>query len=248
MNDLSSLFADEPEGPSHEVRYRQGQIVTFNQTTLQNTVMVGSTLLTDLPLLGVGEATLLVPGAVVGIHVVGDAVKQMYIAGRVVTPNTTDAANATALLNSQIYTNFVTSPSGDVCSSATYGDLANVGPQVNVPVGSSGRVLVIATAQIQWATGTGATVLGDGRFDVAFAGANVRTPNETVDPLVGVSTIQTFVNTGTNANIGVFSITTQAVFEGLNPGSTVITMKYRRSSSATVDPTFFRRTLTVFKL
>jgi hypothetical protein len=245
---LAPLFAADPAGPSLEMRFRQGTIVSFNQLTWQNTVSVGGTVMTDLPLYGVGETALLVPGAVVGIVVVGDATKSMYITGRIVKPNTADAFTVMGLLNSQIYTDYVTSAAGDVCSSTTYVDLANIGPRVTVPVGNAGRILVIASAQIQWATGFAATSIGDGRFDVEFAGANTRTPTEASDPLVGVASISTFTAAGTNANVGLFSVTTQALFTGLNSGDTVITMKYRKSATATIDTNFFRRTLTVFKL
>lgn len=247
-DDLAALFGPAPARPSQEVRFRQGTIVTFDPTTWENTVDVGGAVMANLPLLGVGEASLLVPGASVGILVAGDRSQTMFLLGRNVDPNTDDQRSASALLNSQIYTDFVTSPSGDVCTSATYVDLANVGPQVTVPVGASGRILVIATAQVQWATGFAAASLGDGRFDVAFAGANIRSPNETSDPLVGLATIQTNTSAGTNANVGQFSVTTQAVFSGLNVGATLITMKYRRAATVTIDTTFFRRTLTVFKL
>lgn len=245
---IAPLFGDDPAGPSLDMRFRQGVIVTFNQTTWDNTVNVGGTVMANLPLYGVGETALLVPGAVVGITVVGDASKSMYITGRIVKPNTDDAFGAMALLNSQIYTDFVSAPSGDTCSSNVYGDLATVGPRVMVPVGRSGRLLVMATAQIQWGTGFVASSFGDGRFDVEFTGANTRTPNETVDPLVGLIEVDVSTSAGTNSISVVASVTTQAVFRGLNAGDTIITMKYRRLASDTADPQFFRRTLTVFKL
>src|SRR6185295_18946140 len=245
-DDLAPLFAEPPEQPSQDWRFRQGVIVAFNQITLQNTVLVGGTRMTDLPLLGVGEATLLVPGAVVGIPSVGDSTKTMFIAGLVVTQNTADAASATALLNSQIYTDFVVT--GETCSSATYGDLATVGPRVTVPVGASGRILVVATAQIQWTGATLPNTQGDGRFDVEFTGANTRTHDEAVDPLVGILDLVVATTAGNNGTFMAVSTTTQAVFGSLNPGNTTITMKYRRSAAASQDTQFFRRVLTVFKL
>jgi hypothetical protein len=245
-DDLAPLFAEPAEQPSQDWRFRQGVIVTFNQITLQNTVLVGGTVMTDLPLLGVGEATLLVPGAVVGIASVGDATKTMFIAGRVVTPNTADSASAVSLLNSQIFTDFVVT--GENCSSTSYGDLATVGPRVVVPVGPSGRILIIATAQIQWISATAVQTIGDGRFDVEFAGANTRSPNEVVDPLVGLTQLNVTTNAGTNSSLAIQSTTTQGVFGGLTPGNTTITMKYRKGATSTSNIDFFRRTLTVFKL
>lgn len=138
---------------------------------------------------------------------------------------------------------------GEVCSSSSYTDLTTPGPTVVVPVKSSGRILILATAQVQWSSlPVAGTVTGDGRFDVAFSGANTRTPNEVVDPLVGIAELLMFTTPGTNSHSAAFSLTAQAVFEGLNAGSTNITMKYARSSGASGNPTIFRRTLTVFTL
>jgi len=245
-DDLADLFAAAPEPPSQDVRFRQGVIVTFDQVTLENTVLVGGTVLANLPLKGVGEMTLLVPGAVVGIMSVGGPAKTMYIDGRIVIPNTADATDAVSLLNSQIYTDFILA--GEATGSATYTDLATVGPRVTVPVGPSGRILIIATAQIQWIAATAATTTHGGRFDVEFAGANTRSPSEAVDPLVGSNTLTLSTSAGTNTPVLVTSTTTQAVFGGLTPGDTTITMKYRTLAGASANVDFHRRTLTVFKL
>jgi hypothetical protein len=224
--------------------------VSFNPLTLENQVRIGRTIIDNMKINGVGESTLLRPGAVVGVIVVGDKVKSYFITGRTVTPGTPDAADAVGLLNSVIFSDFVSSPSGDICSSSTYTDLTNVGPTLTVPVGLSGRLLVIATAQLQWASAIALLTKGIGTFNVAFTGANTRVPNDTVDPLVGIASIELDTTAaGTHGQAGIFAITTQAVFSGLNPGDTTITMKYRRSTAAyAVDCVFFRRTLTVIKL
>lgn len=148
-----------------------------------------------------------------------------------------------------VYTNFVTSPSGDTCSSNVYGDLANFGPSVTVPVRSTGRILIIATAQAQSLAGAGgSTILHDARFDVAFSGANTRNPNEASDPLVGIDSRILNTSTGTVSQVPKMTITASAVFEGLNSGLTTVTMKYSRASGVQDDPEFFRRTLTVITL
>lgn len=245
-DDLVSLFSGPPEQPSQDVRFRQGVIVTFDQVTLENTVLVGGTTLVDLPLLGVGEATLLVPGAVVGIMSVGASAKTMFITGRIVKPNTDDAEDAVSLLNSQIFTQHIST--GESTSGTSYTDLATVGPQVTVPVGPTGRILLIATAQVQWSVAAAASTTGGGLFNVEFAGANTRSPVDVNDPLVGIPSLQIVTSAGNNSGFGIFSITTQAVFDALNPGNTIVTLKYRKSAAATGDPQFSRRTLTVFKL
>jgi len=145
-----------------------------------------------------------------------------------------------------IYTDFVIT--GETCSNTSYGDLATVGPRVNVSVGSSGRILILATAQAQWTSSGAASTAHDARFDVEFSGANTRSPNETVDPLVGILQHQLALSTGTNTDVMVATITAQATFAGLSPGLTTITMKYARSAGVTDNPQFFRRGLTVVRL
>jgi len=144
-----------------------------------------------------------------------------------------------------VYT--ATVSTGEVCSTNVYSDLATPGPSVIVPVRSSGRILVIASAQPQWVLPGGTFITGDGRFDVAFSGANTRVPNEPVDPLVGQASI-TIGNAAGVSNTYATSLTMQSLFEGLNPGITTIAMKFARSNSVSADPTIFRRTLTVFVL
>jgi hypothetical protein len=108
--------------------------------------------------------------------------------------------------------------------------------------------LIIATAQMQWGTLVTAHQSGGGVFNVAFSGANTRTPNDNVDQLVGIYTNDITVSAGTVGFANIISVTTQAIFSGLNPGDTAIKMMYRKAGAATVDPNFFRRTLTVIKL
>jgi hypothetical protein len=248
-DELVPLFDPAPDRPSQDVRFRQGVIVTFDQNTLENTVLVGGTALVNLPLLGVGEVTTLAAGSVVGILAVGEAAKTMFITGRIVTPNTDDATDAVSLLNSQIYSSQISSlPSGESTASTTYVDLATPGPIVTVPIGPTGRILLIATAQMQWGTGVTAHQVGGGLFNVAFSGANTRTPNDNVDQLVGIYSNDLTVSAGTIGFANIISVTTQAIFDTLSPGDTTIKLMYRKSAAATADPNFFRRTLTVIKL
>ena len=246
-DDLAPLFADDQAGPALPVAWRQGVIVTFDPITLANTVTVGATPMNDLPLLGVGEATILVPGAAVGILVVGGPSKTMFITGRIVVPSTDDATNATALLNSQIISDFILTQ--ETCASTTFTDLTTPGPSVTVNVGGTGRLLIIATSQIQFITGAAANVLGAGAAGLQFAGANVRAPSSVIDPVLPYWGNNTVVSAGTVAIAPGGTVTGQATYSGLNPGLTTITMKYVKSTApgaANVD--FGRRGLTVIKL
>jgi hypothetical protein len=148
-----------------------------------------------------------------------------------------------------VFSSFIAT--GETSPGTSYGDLATPGPIVTVPVGASGRILVIATAQIQWNTSLFASPVGDGRFDVAFTGANTRNPNEVSDLLVGIFRLSSGNNAGSPISgiAGYGTFTAQAVFSSLNPGSTTITMKYRNETDNNASPVqFFRRTLTVVTL
>jgi microcystin-dependent protein len=93
-DDLAVLFGDPPEQPSQDVRYRQGVIITIDTDTLENTVNVGGTVLTNLTVLSTGDVRLLIPGAVVGVLAVGAGTKTMFITGRILIPDTPEAASA----------------------------------------------------------------------------------------------------------------------------------------------------------
>ncbi len=246
MNDLSSLFLPPAPGPAQEVRYRQGTIVAFNPTTLENQVDVGGTILTDLPLLGVGEASLLTVGSVVGIQVVGDqGARSMAILGRMVRPNTPDAAEAIGLLNSLIFADSVIVQESR--TSTTFGDLATIGPQVTVRVRPSGRLLVLITSQIQFIeTAAGGLAQRGGYVSVDLAGANVVDAATASDTVLGAGMLAvTATGLGQIALQG--SYTSAGVFEGLAPGDTVVTMRYA-SQYAGEQMDFGRRNLTVVTL
>jgi hypothetical protein len=244
---LSNLFGPDEPGPSQPVGFRQGEIVTFNPVTLSNTVLVGGTVLADLPLLGVGEVTLLVPGAIVGLTTIGDDTKTMYIVGRIVKPNTTEATTAIGLLNSQIFADQV--PEQDTCTSTAFADLAHFGPQVSVPVRATGRLLILCTAQIQWLTGFIANVDMGGYVTITMAGANVMTTTTAANRLLPAFNVsEHMAPAGTTVSEAAQVCTTAAaVFDGLNPGSTVVTMKYvNQYAGISVD--ISRRTLTCIAL
>lgn len=239
---LAGLFAPPPAGPSLPVTYRQGVVVTFNPATLENTVDVGGTVLTDLPLLGVGEASLLTPGAVVGILVIGGAgAKNMVIIGRLVQPATADAEEAIGLLNSLVFAATVTAQESR--TSTTFGDLSTAGPEVTVPVRPSGRLLVIVTCQIQWIESASNPQRG-GWATVELSGANTVSTATAQDVVLPT---QNLGITGPTAAGLQGSYCSAGVFSGLDPGDTTVTMKYASQySGESVD--FGRRNLVAVAL
>lgn len=241
-DDLGALFDPPPPGPAMVVSYRQGVVVEFDPNTLANKVDVGGTVLDDLPLLGVGEARLLVPGSVVGIQSATSArgAATWAITGRLVFPNTPDAGQATSLLNSQVISASVAAE--ESASSLLYDDLATVGPEVEVNVGASGRLLVLITTQINWID-TDTTTAEGGFATIEMSEGNTMDPVTAEEKLVallvfGISPIGTLLI--------VNSATATCTFEGLTPGLTKLRMKYRCGGS--VPASFARRTLVVVAL
>jgi hypothetical protein len=247
-DELDPLFAAPPGGQAQPMMYRQGVVVAWDRNTLANVINVGGSLFTDLPVNGVAESQTLAPGAVVGIMCVGDKSNTWSIIGRSVIPGTAEAAEAVSLLDSQVRSSQVFGI--ETCTSSTFTDLATIGPIVNVNVGPSGRLLAIASSQMQWSDGFSAIATGRGDLGIDLTGANVRAPDAALDPLLPIylHTVQV-PGPATCAYTTVITITGQAVLESLNPGDTAIKLMYRKSTDpAAANPDFARRTLTIIRL
>lgn len=242
-DEVSDLFLPEPAGPSLDVRYRQGIIVTFNQVTLENTVLVGGQVLSNLPLQGVGEVGLLVPGAVVGIMVVGGPTKTMYINGRVVKPNTADAANAVGLLNSLVAADSIATQ--ETRTVFAFGDLTTVGPKVTVTVRGTGRLLVMLSCQMQQIDADPADGMG-GIMSFEMTGANVVSASTNYLKLAP-SWFWASTAVGVTNFTSQVTVCGQAVFDGLNTGETTLTAKYLSQVSGEACD-FGRRSLVVIIL
>lgn len=221
MDDLVSLLARPEPGPAQPVGYRQGVIISYDQTTGANRVLVGGTTVTDLPLLNTSEALLLTPGAVVGILTAGPS---WFIIGRVTIPGTKDALSALSMISSRVVV--AVDPTFGTRSSEEFGDLtgAAVGPSVTVNISSSGKALVWWAAEYGY-TGTWESISTAG-VSVAVSGATNRSAN-------GDYSMGHYLEFPVSPSPGaaLTSMTNQAsmmhVFEGLNPGQNTFTMKYR---------------------
>lgn len=233
--DLPSMLDQTPPSAAQDLRYRQGVILTFDPVTLANTVAVGGAVMTDLPLLGVGEAMLLVPGAVVGLITIGNlgGGQGLAILGRLVSPNTDAAAEAVSLLSSRTQVGYDTNAVST--TSATYVDLG--GPTVSGVVGPSGRVLVFTGALITGISEiNGAFIADTARMAVALSGANVlAASNEWA-----YSTAYQF-SPNTLGAIIVNRAVAAHLFEGLNPGLTTFTAMYDSAGSGTLEADFADR-------
>jgi len=244
-DDLGDLFLPPAAGPSLDMRYRQGVIVSFDPNTLSNTVDVGGSILTDLPILGVGEATLLAAGSIVGITTIRSlrGTATWAIIGRMVVPGTADAQNAISLLSSWIVTAAVETQ--ETTSTNSYVDLTTPGPSVTVNIRQTGRILLVLTCQIQWIDSDPADGRG-GEVTVEMSGANTMSTATAEGPIR--LTNYNGVNAGTSMSLqGTY--TQAVVVEGLNAGVTTITMKYKaRPAGEAAGVDFGRRSITVITL
>jgi len=231
-------FLGRPD-PGKGVGFRQGVIVSWNANTAENTVLAGDSLLTNLPILNTSEASILAEGDVVGILTAG---KTWGILGRFTIPGTPEAASSLSALRTQSDSVLTV----ETTTSAAYTDLATVGPEATVNVGPSGRVLVMVSAVIQCEAPRGSTLNTGGAYmSYTMSDANTATAIdlhsahlEIQYENVSASFITTLRSTG--------GITRVSLREGLNPGSTTFTAKYKRATAGTAS--FDSRNITVMAL
>lgn len=163
MNDLTDLFTTPPQDTAVPIMYRQGTIQTWNPVTLENTVLVGRTLFTNLNVIGVSEVASYREGVTVGIISINSS---WAIIGRFVIPATADAQDAITQVSQRTYTATVLTQ--EATASATFTDLATVGPTVTgVRIPASGKVEVTICAQMATTSGAAATLPGSVGVDVS---------------------------------------------------------------------------------
>lgn len=250
---LAQLFTDRAQ-PSQALRYRQGIVMEFDPITLENVVDVGGALLSNLPFLGVGEYTTIRENSVVGILVIGDAgqAKNMAIIGRIVTPNTQDAFDATSLLGQQIFADI--QPIRFTMNTPTFAlntyYTRPEGPRVTVPVGGSGKVLLLVSSQIG---GTSPAVAANqvlsGVASWRCTGAN-NTDDATIFAGSDAPVQWTYSITTSSSWFNRMTGTQVVFLTNLTPGYTTFEMTYARRGTDTNNSNveFDRRGLTVIRL
>lgn len=235
-DDLAPLLAAPPAA---SVRFRQGEVVSWNPDTAENVIRVGGTDLADLPMLASSTEVLLIqPGDSVGIQVVGSgAASTMYILGRITQPGTPQAASVMEMfgLRADVVATVESTTSG------TYTDLATVGPTVtDVRIGATGRCLVLIAAQIRevstdWSRG--------GAMSFAVSGASTVAADSARRLQLGNSDDGIIV-AGASSNNLYGRVATAELLEGLNPGLHTFTAKYL-AMPAGVTVQFAHRSLIV---
>lgn len=239
-DDLVPLLAPDPGKP---VGFRQGVVIAWNPDTAANTVLVGGSLMTNLPILNTSEASLLAEGDVVGVLTSGST---WAIMGRFTIPGTPEAVSSIQSITNRI------KAADDIGSgtrnSTSWGDLtgAAVGPAVTIRIGSSGRALVFWGAEIGQ-TGSWATK-NTPHVGVEVSGASTIAP---VDAYAFNYNFE-FPGTGATGHAELSSWIQGSNFHhftSLNPGDTTFTLKYRHDG---LDPagsvSFNSREIAVFAL
>lgn len=241
-DDLAPLLARPvPARGSSNVSYRQGRIVYWNPATAENIVNVGGTDLSNLSVLNTSEALILSAGAVVGLICIEGS---WAILGRLTVPGTPEAASALSSINVQS----ASITSFETTSSATYTDLATIGPTLTVNVPPTGRLLVIVGCTYSFTVARGFSVNSVyAEMSFAYQDANgvVSNPNLarsfgggfSYDLLSGTSAVSYPMESyGSRASL----------LTGLPAGPCFLAAKYKRSGGTPVE--FSNRNITAMAI
>ncbi|WP_433793933.1 hypothetical protein [Actinoplanes sp. CA-252034] len=233
-DDLVPLLTAPDSGPS--AGFRQGTIVTWNQATAANTVLVGRSLMTNLPILNTSEAAILQAGDVVGILTAGAT---WGILGRFTIPGTPEAVSALSALR----TASATVAAAETTSSSSFIDLPTMGPSVELSVGPSGRVLVTLSCLMEYQALEGFGLNSAGAM-MGFAGSGANTVSVSVARVVRSRIEYSVANVSDFALAGRMDASRVVLLTGLTPGLTTFTAKYATYGN-TPSATFSNRNITV---
>lgn len=240
-DDLVPLLAARNNGAG--VGFRQGVVIAWDQDTAENSILVGDAVIDNLPVLNTSEASLLVPGDIVGVLTAGAS---WAIMGRLIIPGTPEAASSIKAITSRIQA--AEDVFNGTRNSSTWGDLTGVGvgPEATVRIGASGRALVF------WSAEMGQTVdymiRNTPHAGVQVSGASTVAPTDANALNFNLehpgSGFDGYARSSFWIQAAVFHL-----FTGLNPGDTTFTMKYRTD---TMNPSqvcnFQAREIAVFAL
>lgn len=236
------LASPSAAGGSKGVGWTKGVIVSWNQNTAENTVLVRGVLVENVPILNTSEAAILQAGDVVGLLSFGST---WGILGRFTIPGTPEAVSALGALR----TKSANVAAIDNITSATFVPAPGTpGPEVEIVVGPSGRLLVFISALMnsQSSNTAGNSYQEGGLMSFALSGANTLAAAAN-RALRQYSTVN--VTSSASNFTGALGATRAVLLEGLNPGSTTVTAQYsRETASTTVSCNFFDRNITAMAL
>jgi hypothetical protein len=242
-DDLVPLLSAAGRNNGAGVGFRQGVVVSWDQDTAENSILVGDALIENLPVLNTSEASLLVPGDVVGVLTAGAS---WAIMGRLIIPGSPEAASSIKAITSRIQA--AEDVNNGTRNSSTWGNLTgvDVGPQVEIRIGASGRALVFWSAEMGQTSAymirntphVGVQVSGASSIAASDANAfnfNLEHPGT---GFVGEALSSFWLQAS------VFHL-----FTGLTPGLNTFTMQYRTDTeNPSVVVNFQAREIAVFAL
>lgn len=214
-DDLTPLFNKQT---TSTVGLRSGVVVAWDPLTAENIIEVDGALIENIGIFNTNEALLLKPGDVVKILTSGAGASSWGILGRFTLPGTPEAASALSMIRT--YADAI--PSLEFTSSTSFTDLATVGPQVDVTVGPSGRLLIMATCLFDY---NGNDTQGGGYMAYDITGATSKAANE-FDAVKSVFNASDATADTVNWIAGA-RMTAVSLEEDLNPGAHTITAKYK---------------------
>jgi hypothetical protein len=244
-------YLQTPGGRGDPISFRQGEVVTWDQETAENVIKVGDGLFENLPCLNTSEASLLIPGDVVGILVAGST---WAVMGRLIIPGSPEAASSIRSITNRIQA--AEDPFAGTRNSTAWGDLTGVGvgPSVTLKVGSSGRALCFWSCELgqTLSTSSGGVLVWETKntphVGVAVSGASTIAANDLNALNVNIE----FPAVGQpNAAQALFWLqgSMMHLFTGLTPGITTFTMKYRHDGQSPASwAAFGAREIAVFAL
>lgn len=200
-----------------EIGFRQGTVVAWDSTSGANTINVGGTDLTNLPVLAASAITL-APGDVVGVL----RTRSSWMILGAITTNSLRIRTAT-------YSGATESITAD----STWRNAPTPGPSLTTYIGNS-RQCIVFTAMAYNAKGS---LPGCG---VAVSGASTIAPSDVSATAAGVTGSTAFTLLGAASG---FQVLTAA--DGLNAGSNTFTMKYKASQDTGGSHLFWNRRLVV---
>ncbi|MEU8636796.1 hypothetical protein AB0C38_31885 [Amycolatopsis sp. NPDC048633] len=225
---LAAVLAAANAAPSGgaDLAHYQGQVITWDESTGLNSVMINGAPVSNLRVLQSGIGIVYQPGDTVMVE---KRMSQWYILGKVAAPGAS-AAN-------QIGAAVVNTP--QATSNVNFGDLATVGPSKTVYIGSTRRALVLANTGVD-STFVTANQYAGGWLTLAVSGASTIGPSGATTPFYATGFI------GFEADfIGTFSQTwLVTAADGLNVGLNTFTLKYA-AATAGVNATFSGRAIAV---
>jgi hypothetical protein len=228
---MTAGFA-QPTG-SEDAAFHTGQIVTWDELSGVNTVLVNGVVLSNLKVIQSGIGLSYGAGDVV---VIMRKQTQYFIMGKVSSPG----AGAANQIQSQTIATYQTT------GSTGYANLATFGPEVTINVGSSRRCLVLISAFID-ASGTistnggfiggTASVITSGASAIGHDQAYARSRFQALVPYAGPVY-------GAGAGLSASGARLFTASDGLNSGSNTFTVQYKSDQSSPACG-FQQRTLTV---